>query len=42
MASLLKLKEAAKVLALSESMLRKLVRSGRLTAVRIGRCVRVR
>lgn len=39
---LLTIKHAAKLLALSDSMVRKLLRTGHLVAVRIGRSVRVR
>ena len=35
-------KEAAFRLAVSRSMIRKLLASGKLTRIRIGRCVRVR
>lgn len=42
MAGLMKIKEAAKLLALSESMIRKMLNAGQLTPVRIGRSVRVR
>lgn len=42
MNALMTIRDAAKTLALSESMIRKLIASGRLTAVRIGRAVRVR
>lgn len=42
MAGLMKIKDAAKLLALSESMIRKMLTTRQLTAVRIGRSVRVR
>ncbi len=42
MSKLMTIKDAAKLLALSDSMIRKLVRSGRLTPVHIGRSVRIR
>ncbi len=42
MSGLMKVKDAAKFLALSESMVRKLLTRNELTAVRIGRSVRVR
>ena len=42
MSGLMKIKEAAKLLALSESMIRKMLTTRQLTAVRIGRSVRVR
>jgi excisionase family DNA binding protein len=42
MSGLLKIKEAAKLLALSESMIRKMLNARQLTPVRIGRSVRVR
>jgi excisionase family DNA binding protein len=42
MSGLMKIKDAAKLLALSESMIRKMLTTRQLTAVRIGRSVRVR
>ena len=42
MHGLMTIKDAAKFLALSDSMVRKLLRSKQLNAVRIGRTVRIR
>ncbi len=42
MLNLITVSTAAERLAVSKSMIRKLLRLGRLTPVRIGRCVRVR